>query len=307
MPQRTNAFQRLLTLLTATLGGQARITESAMLQDRVTGEQREVDILVTTTTASYQVSLGLEVVAWRRPADTPWIEKMRAKHENLPTDKLILVSESGFSKPAQTKARFYGIETLTIEEAREADWPLIAKLEETGVFEVITMNFDVMAVCHFDDGRIERLPVPLVAPINSKAGAPTIDKFVRALLDQDDVRNVVRDNLKGGHEHEFWVDYREPNGLWRFDYAGNVGQIVELRIGLRVLKTESPVRFATGKFRSVPFVSGTSAGDGTPLQFVLAKTPDGSSSGYLIDANGIRTLASCPLESSESRRRDETK
>jgi len=300
MPPRTNAFQRLVTLLSATLAGHARVTESAMLPDRVTGESREVDVLLVAITAGYQVNLGIEVISWARPADTPWVEKMRAKHDNLPTDKLILVSESGFSGPAKRKAEFYGIETLTVEEACEADWPMIAALEETGVFEVTTMNYDVDAVCKLDDGTLEQLPVPSQASFPTPSGPMTMDTFVRALLEREDLREVVRANLTGGHEHDFWLSYTEPNGLWRFDNEGKLGQVMELRVGLKVLQTASPVRFGTGKFRSVPFVSGTSIVVAVPLQFVLARNADGSSSGYLIDANGIRTLSAHPPSPSEA-------
>lgn len=300
MPPRTNAFQRLVTLLTATLAGHARVTESAMLQDRVTGGQREVDVLVVATTATYQVNLGIEVISWSRAADTPWVEKMRAKHDNLPTDKLILVSESGFSGPAMRKAEFYGIETLTIEEACEADWQLIAALEETGVFEVTTINFDITAVCRLDNGSLEQLPVPAQASFSTSSGPKTMDTFVRQILEKEDLREVVRANLTGNHEHDFWLSYTEPNGLWRFDNEGKSGQITELRIGLKVLQTASPVRFASGKFRSAPFVSGTSTVATEPLQFVLAKNPDGSSSGYLIDAHGVRTLSSRPATPGEA-------
>ena len=240
------------------------------------------------------------MISWARPADTPWVEKMRAKHDNLPTDKLILVSESGFSWPAMRKAEFYGIETLTVEEACEADWPLIAALEETGVFEVTTMDFDVAAVCKLDDGSLEQLPVPSQASFPTPSGSMTMDAFVRALLEREDLREVVRANLTGGHEHDFWLSYTEPNGLWRFDDDGKSGKVMELRVGLKVLQTASPVRFGTGKFRSVPFVSGTSAVAAVPLQFVLARNPDGSSSGYLIDANGIRTLSAHPPSPGEA-------
>jgi hypothetical protein len=292
MPQRTNAFQRLVTLLTATLSGQATVVESAMLPDRITGELREVDVLVTTTTASFPISLGIEVVAWGRRADTPWVEKMRAKHENLSTDKLILVSENGFSEPARRKAEFYGIEAISIEEACETDWKLVASLSETGVFEVTTLNFDVDAVCQFTDGTLQQLPIPKEAVLPMTTGQLTMDAFVRSLLGLDEVREVVRANLTGSHEHDFWISYTDPKGLWRIDTDGKSGEITELRIGLKVLQTASPVRFATGKFRSVPFVSGTSTSDAAPLQFVLARMPDGSSSGYLIDATGTRVLTS---------------
>jgi hypothetical protein len=51
-----------------------------------------------TSTWSY------EVVAPRRPADVEWVEAMIAKHENLPTEKLFLVSWSGFTRGARRQA-----------------------------------------------------------------------------------------------------------------------------------------------------------------------------------------------------------
>jgi hypothetical protein len=263
-----------------------------MLQDRVTGELREVDVLVVSTTATYQVNLGIEVISWARIADTPWVEKMRAKHDNLSTDKLILVSKSGFSAPARRKAEFYGIETLTIEEACDADWPLIATLEETGVFEVISVKFEVAAICKMENGTLEQVPLSVQASFPTPVGPMTMETFVRQLLERDDLREVVRENLSNNHEHDFWVSYTEPNGLWRFDRGEKSGQITELRIGLKVLQSATPVRFASGKFRTIPFVSGTSTDSTESLQFALGKTPDGCLSGYLIDASGIRTLSS---------------
>lgn len=262
-----------------------------MLTDRVNGEQREVDILVAAVAGGYTVQLGIEVISWVRPADTPWIEKMRAKHENLPTDKLVLVSESGFYEPARRKAEFYGIEVLTLEEANEADWPLIATLTASGVFEVMTISFEVAGILQQDAGSREQIPIPLAASFSTLQGPVTMDQFVRSILDRQDVRDVLRQNISSDQPHDFWFSYSHPNGLWRCEEEGRVGQFTELRVGLKVLNSASPVSFAIGKFRSVPFVSGTST-SGKPVQFVLARNPDGSSSGYLIDDSGVRTLSS---------------
>lgn len=261
-----------------------------MLTDRVNGEQREVDILVVAAAGGYTVQIGIEVISWARPADTPWIEKMRAKHDNLSTDKLVLVSESGFYEPARRKADFYGIEVLTLEEANEADWPLIATLTATGVFEVMTISFEVAGVLQKNDGSREQISIPLVASFSTPEGPVTIDHFVRSILDRQDVRDVLRQNVSPDQSYDFWLSYSHPDGLWRCEEVGKGGQFTELRVGLKVLNSASPVRFASGKFRSVPFVSGTST-SGKPVQFVLAKNPDGSSSGYLIDNVGIRALS----------------
>lgn len=298
MPKRTNAFQRLVTLLTATLAGRAQVTESAMLTDRVSGELREVDVLVVAIAGGYSVQLGVEVISWARPADTPWVEKMRAKHENLQTDKLILVSEKGFYEPARRKADFYGIEVLTLEEATEADWPLIAALETSGVFEVMTIDFNVSGVLQPDNGDREQIPIPRSATFPTINGPMPIDRFVRSILDRQDVRDLLRKNISSDQQHDFWFSYSHPNGLWRFEDEEKPGQFSELRVGLKVLNSASPVRYASGKFRSVPFISGASTTN-RPLQFVLARNTDGTSSGYLIDESGVRALSSAKSDTNE--------
>lgn len=297
MPRRTNAFQRLVLLLTATLAGHARVTESAMLRDKVTGELREVDVLVEVTAASYPVTLGLEVVAWARVADVQWVERMHCKHTHLPTDKLVLVSENGFSKQAIRKAEFLGIETLTMDEAFSTDWALAAELEESGFFELTTMHFDLSAKCLLLSGEMTELPMPLGATFQWGHEVITMERFVRGVLDREDIRDTIRQNIRDSSEHRFTLIYSKPGGLWNFDNEGVAGQVQELLISLKVLKSESPVRFAVGKFRSVPFVSGSSVDPESVLQFVLAKTPEGLERGYLIDESGIRTLGpSNPLQ-----------
>lgn len=291
MPKRTNAFQRLVTLLNATLAGHGHVVESAMLQDKVTHEDREVDILITAPAANYKVAIGIEVVSWSRPAGTPWIEHMRAKHDNLEIDKLILVSESGFTKPALVKARFYGIETLTVERALATDWSLLALLESTGIFEVTTLKYDCALICAFEDGAKERIVAPLDATFSIGGQAMTLDAFVRELVDQTEFRNALYPHIKDPGEHSFWLAYREPQGLWNINHEGRAGQVQELRVNLRVLRSESPVQIASGKYTDAPFITGISQ-PGTPtLQFVLVRKVDGTVSGVLVDKDGVRQLS----------------
>lgn len=295
MPQRSNAFQRLVALLTATFSGHAVVSESAMLMDRVTGEPREVDILVEVSAGGYQVRIGIEVVSWARPADTPWVEKMRAKHENLPIDKLVLVSERGFRGPARRKADFYNIETFTIEEANEADWDLFAKLTTDGFLELMTINFDVIGTLILNNGVQEKIKIPLSSSINTPNCSKSMENFVRSMLDEVDARTVLRNNIFSDQPHDFYLIYSHPNGLWHYEENGRHGQFTELRVDLKVSNSVSPMRFSKGKFRTFPFLSGKST-SGKQTQFVLAKNNDGTSSGYLVDEAGIRVLN--PLVSS---------
>jgi hypothetical protein len=292
MPRRTNAFQRIIALLNATLAERCSVVESAMLRDKVTNEEREVDILITTTAGSYTLTIGIEVVSWARPAGTPWVERMRARHDNLPVDKLVLVSESGFTGPAEVKAKFYGIETLTVESALNTDWSLVATMTGTGAFEVTTLKYDCSLVCAFEDGSTRQIDAPLQAHYPTDAGAKTLDEFVRSLINRKEFRAALYPHVKPGDgEQQFWFSYTEPTGLWRMEHEGLGGQVQQLRVSLQVVNRQTPVEFASGRYTGAPFIAGVSNPGAPPLQFVLAKKPDGTVSGKLVDQDGVRTLS----------------
>ena len=153
MPKRSNQFQRLVLLINRCLAGNAQVIESAMLKDKITGESREVDVLISTDLSVYKVDIAVEVVARARKADATWVESMYAKHSDLPTDKLILVSEKGFYIPALEKAKFYGIETVTIESALAADWKMAIELTTTGIFELTNFKYKCAVIYEFSDGN----------------------------------------------------------------------------------------------------------------------------------------------------------
>ena len=123
MPQRSNPFQQLVFLIQNQLEGQADVFESKLLIDRTTNAEREVDIVIEATVKNTRLVIGIEVTnPTSRNNDVTWVEKMAAKHRDLPIDKTILVSSREFSASARKKADFYGIQTLTVEKAGSLDW-----------------------------------------------------------------------------------------------------------------------------------------------------------------------------------------
>ena len=117
MPKRSNDFQRLITMLTRLLGEHAVVEESKMLTDLVSGEQREVDIYAEGILAGHAVRIGIECRDHKRKQVVGWVEEMHSKHERLPTNLVILVSSSGFTRSAVAKAESYGIKTITPTQA----------------------------------------------------------------------------------------------------------------------------------------------------------------------------------------------
>jgi len=129
MPKRSNPFQDLVALLERQLAPDGcSVSESKLLKDIRTGEEREVDIFIEGQIGVHPIRIAIEVIDYARPASTPWIESISQKHADLHVDKSIAVSRSGFYKPALLKASGLKIETLTIEQALALDWR--AKIDE---------------------------------------------------------------------------------------------------------------------------------------------------------------------------------
>lgn len=179
MPRRSNFFQRLVLLINNSLAGNARVLESAMVTDKITGAQREVDVLISTNAAGYEVRIAIEVVARGRKADTPWVESMHSKHSSLPTDKLILVAEKGFTSPALKKAKFHGIEAITIETALAADWKLATELTATGYFELTSFKYSCSVIYDSGSDTRQQIDVPSSLSITIGTSQTTLDGFVQ--------------------------------------------------------------------------------------------------------------------------------
>ena len=126
MPKRSNHFQRLVYLIQEQLKDRADavVTESRMLRDRQTGHEREVDIVVECKPNGFTYLLAFECCRTGRKATIEWVERMLQKHRCL-SDKLVLVTRSGFTRTAVDVAERHRAETVTLREAGARDWPAV--------------------------------------------------------------------------------------------------------------------------------------------------------------------------------------
>lgn len=173
MPARSNLFQDMVALLTQVMREDESITvtPSAMLPDVVTGEPREVDILVETIVAGHKVNVGIECRAHKRRQGVTWVESVRSSHADLPVHLSVLVSESGFYKPAVEKARHYGMRTITPGEVAPGFVGAVVNALDTVVtkrahFRVQT----VWLVIRLEDGELMRVEGFPDAPVFAHDG-----------------------------------------------------------------------------------------------------------------------------------------
>lgn len=122
MPKRHNIFQDLMASIHQQLDSPNRVTESEMLRDSSTGQEREVDLVIRSSAAGYEIIISVECTDRRRPVTVEWVEQMCCKHNNLPTQKLVLISKSGYTEAAHSKALALRAEPLSLEAARDVQW-----------------------------------------------------------------------------------------------------------------------------------------------------------------------------------------
>jgi len=123
MPKRSNDFQNLVTFIyekISPLGGS--VTESGMVLDVDAKSEREVDILIECNVAGHKIKIAIECRDRGRKDSVEWIDCIIGKTKSLDVDKVVAVSNSGFSKAAENKARANNIDILTFAEANIIDW-----------------------------------------------------------------------------------------------------------------------------------------------------------------------------------------
>lgn len=75
--------------------------------------------------------ISFECTSGKRKAGSPWVEQMIGKHQRLPTHRLILISESGFTRPALAAAdAAKDVEVATFAKATDVNWAACAERYE---------------------------------------------------------------------------------------------------------------------------------------------------------------------------------
>lgn len=131
MPRRSTPFQAIVRMVREhSAAPDVTITESKLLRDSITGFEREVDIVIEGAIDGEPITISIEVIEHSRPASITWVEQQLRKHQNLATNRLILVSLSGFSAQAvATVAMQAGrVEALTPEILTESGVPAVRTL-----------------------------------------------------------------------------------------------------------------------------------------------------------------------------------
>jgi hypothetical protein len=270
MPKRTNAFQRLIYLIYRAAETNGAVVESEFLIDRATGDEVEVDAVITVPTATTPVIISIECRDGRRKAGLEWVREMYGKHESLPTNQLILISKSGFTHTAAAKAKSLGIHLFTLEEAHAANW--------SGVFanlarlEFVRQTLRITH-CVIDESRVVGNP-PLSERVLSEP--EFLEALFQTIKQSPDFQEVTQDaRLKDkGGEVEITLELTPP--ILMRDDSGRVLYVktVTAKIAVEFDRRDVKLRYSSlGRLRVAHGEEDELIG---PIEVALVERADGS-------------------------------
>lgn len=113
--------------------------------DKVTGEEREVDISIRGKLGSADTLIIIECRNRNKLQDVRWIEEISTKRSDLLASKAIAVSKSGFSQQAIDKARHHGIDLRTFDEITDSD---ISDWNKGLIVTLLSVKYRVISITH---------------------------------------------------------------------------------------------------------------------------------------------------------------
>jgi hypothetical protein len=281
MPRRTTPFQRAVYYLKAHLAENGTtVTESHMLRDRVTGEEREVDVVLKAQIVGHPVTIGIECRERGRRADSPWVESMHGKHATLPTDHLVLVSSSGFTGPARAKAEQWGYECIEPDDALEENTRAFIRRLQTIWFASVDIRVDeaylhVGATGHWPSGVVQLDEGWLIfSPDGSRLcnGRQLVETVKQHMMEKRELRDAGESSQRFRFEFrpagEIFIEVSNPTTTYRIPVLQ-----VDLVGFVRVRK--AAIEMAQGSLQGVAHSYGEAmVGDRRAASFLTQTSED---------------------------------
>lgn len=250
MPKRSNDFQKLIYLVRTNLADGATVTESKMMRDRLTKRFREVDVVIEGKVGSHAVVVCIECRDHRRVADVAWVEQMKAKHERLATNALLLASRSGFTSEAARVAGCFGIEVFSMDDVEPESVSAMLERDSTVWLKSVSVTparvLAEVAVCGHLPAELIRLLPETTIFVEDRATSWDLQALVERLLQTPKTTDQLVANAHEGH--------RSFSAVWSKPVDSNGRPLCIEKIEPRVMRSieslriEGPCTVEIGRF-----------------------------------------------------------
>jgi len=112
-------YQEAVARLYEQFDALGRVRRNVYIPDRVTGQRRQVDVLVELAAKGHRLSIMVDAKYYSVPIDTKVIEGVTALGRSIGASKVVIVTANGWTAPAARKAEHLlcDLRLLTIEDA----------------------------------------------------------------------------------------------------------------------------------------------------------------------------------------------
>lgn len=138
MPKRSNQFQKIVLYIAEQLAPSgATVKESVELPETgLAGVLREIDTLIEADMGLTRVRIAVESRERSRKSDIQWVDELIGKYALLPVDRVLAVSNVGFSAAAKRKAVRHNIDLLSPQDVANTDWQ--SKFQKLGIASLVS-------------------------------------------------------------------------------------------------------------------------------------------------------------------------
>src|SRR6185312_15118570 len=144
----------------------------------------------------------------KRVADVGWVDAMKAKHERLPTNALLLASRKGFTPEAKDASRGYGIDTFSLSEMEsQGDQAVLQTVRGSLFAKTVQLSVEKVVASVLENGDTLAENV-VVMPDNLLYGSDGGELGpIQVLVQQITESRVAYESLlsQGIEEHTFYT------------------------------------------------------------------------------------------------------
>jgi hypothetical protein len=206
------AFEKMVAAMQAQIDPTSTVTHNEVIVDRL-GHSRQFDVVIRGQLAGQKLFGIIECKDLKRRVGNPEVDAFVTKSRDVNANFKLLMSRSGFTKPALEKCVDYGIEALSLVESDPANKKFFLGTRWTADVRrwgklTVWLNF------LNPDDKVEEIAIK-----DLKIGGKPL---------MDGINNVL-------FEHEKSLVQIEPDSIVGFDVNFNIPQAIEVKPGLEKL------------------------------------------------------------------------
>lgn len=281
MPKRTNDYQKLVLAINQHLAPtSATITESKMLYDPISEQDREIDILIEDNSGPYKFTIGIECTAKSRPIGVPVMEQLINKHKNVGIQKTVIVSKSGFTVSAQKFAKKNQIDAISFGQALSQPWPsFLNKVKNIQLILHSTTIDDIsFDVTFLEDAEKVVYSLETVVLASSKKKI-LISDFVYNLITSGSPKNIkdrkVEDIEVTDERSKHYEEWIFKDVITIADKNGIKAKCSKISANYTIIRSTSPQQLNYEQFNEKPVIYGSSSNLGKNKDTSITVTATG--------------------------------